>query len=305
LHATSASCVACKHVLHRHTMRLHAVWNGEGYDFTSAPDYYMVEVSAQIHGLSGDTLGCGFPFRGFVFGMTERNAPSASALWAFWDTSNISATAMVGWWEDDPMVTVHAPCGADGSSTGGPDTPLAPCATWNVTVGGYFESGTPCGSPNGNDGCIASGTDLAAAQAHCCADQFCAGFSWGGVGSGCYKYTQTCYEEDAAYDGYWKPGFIPPPPLPAPTQATVYTAFGSHAIIAVATWCESALNVTLSIDWAALGLDSSNAVIVAPAISDLQAASGPFSVDGTGAVTVPVDASAGIILQISLGTSGR
>ena len=95
------------------------MWNGEGYDFLAAPDYYLVEVSAQIHGLSGDTLGCGFPFRGFLYGMTERNAPSASALWAFWDAANISATEIVGWWEDDPLVTLHAPCGGGGGGGGG------------------------------------------------------------------------------------------------------------------------------------------------------------------------------------------
>ena len=278
------------------------MWNGEGYDFLAAPDYYLVEVSAQIHGLSGDTLGCGFPFRGFLYGMTERNAPSASALWAFWDAANISATEIVGWWEDDPLVTLHAPCGGGGGGggSGGASAPSG-CPTWNTTKGGYYSSGTPCGSPNGNDGCIASGTDLVSAQAHCCADPACAGFSWGVGGSGgCYKYSQTCYEADASYDGYWKPGFVPPPPAPAPTEATVYSAFGSHAIIVVATWCAApSTNATLSIDWPGLGLDPASVRVVAPAIASVQAAAGPFLVGSDGSVTVALDASAGIILQIT------
>lgn len=285
------------------TSTIAAVWNGEGYDFTSSPEYYLIEVSAQIHGLSGDTLGCSYPFRGFLYGMTERNAPSASALWAFWDAANISATAMVGWWEDDPMVAVHAPCGGSGDGrSSGPAAPSA-CPDWNVTTGAYYASGTPCGSPNGNDGCIAAGTDLAAAQAHCCADSTCAGFSWGGIGSGCYKYTQTCLTTDPANDGYWKPGFVPPPPPVAPTQATTYSAFGSHAIVVVATWCAGAdaTNATLTFDWAGLGLSPGSAIVVAPAIAGVQVAAGPFTVDAGGAVTVAIGASSGVILQITAG----
>lgn len=269
-----------------------AVWNGEGYDFTAAPDYYLIEVSAQIHGLSGDTLGCSYPFRGFLYGMTERNSASASALWTFWDTANISLTTMVGWWEDDPMAAVYAPCG-------GVDLEASACADWNVTIGGYFSSGSPCGSPNGNDGCISADADLSAAQAHCCADPACAGFSWGGPGNGCYKFSQTCYESDAAYDGYWKPGFVPPPPPAAPTLATVYTAYGSHAIVAIATWCIAPLNATVHFDWAGLGLNETSVIVTAPAIASVQAASGPFEVDASGSITVPLEASTGIILLIS------
>ena len=174
----------------------------------------------------------------------------------------------------------------------------------NVTRGGYWSSGTPCGDANGNDGCIAAGADLAAAQAYCCTDPLCAGFSWGvaSVPGGCYKFSQTCYEANAAYDGYWKPGFVPPPPPFARTLATTYSAYGSHAIVVVATWCRVGVNATVAIDWRGLGLDASAAVVTAPAIAGVQPAAGPLSVvDGAVNVYLAGD-SGGILLDIRVGS---
>lgn len=53
---------------------LSQVWNGEGFDFSGSPAYWLVELSSRIHGLSGDMLGSGpgSAFRGMLFGMTER-----------------------------------------------------------------------------------------------------------------------------------------------------------------------------------------------------------------------------------------
>jgi hypothetical protein len=33
------------------------VWNGEGFDFTGSPAYWLVEVSSRIHGMSGPSKG--------------------------------------------------------------------------------------------------------------------------------------------------------------------------------------------------------------------------------------------------------
>jgi hypothetical protein len=66
--------------------------------------------------------------------------------------------------------------------------------------------------------------------------------------------------------------------------ASTWSKFGSHAVVAVATWCPDPVNVSLAVDWAALGLDSSTANATLPAISGVQAgqalptggAQGPF-----------------------------
>jgi hypothetical protein len=79
------------------------MWNGEGFNFGKGPSYWLIEVSAQIHGLSGDRLGGAQgqdDMKGMLFGMTQRNTPTASALWAFWDESRINTTMMIGWWTD-------------------------------------------------------------------------------------------------------------------------------------------------------------------------------------------------------------
>jgi len=284
-----------------HLPLMDMVWTGEMYSWESGPEYYLIEVSAQLHGLTGDTLGCGeYPFRGLLFGMTERNHASATAIWAsVWDAARISSTNMVGWWEDEPLVVVaHAPCsGSTSISISAPN-----CSSWNITRGGYWSSGSPCGSPNGNDGCLDPGTDLAGAQAHCCDDPLCAGFSFAKIpnGGGCYKYSQTCYENDESYDGFWKPGFVPPPPPPARTLATTFTAFGSHAIIVIATWCSAPGNATLAIDWSGLGLDPHTATINAPAVAGVQPAVGPFAIQGDGSISVALGGiSGGIILVVT------
>ena len=50
------------------------IWNGEGFDFSGSPAYWLVELSSRIHGLSGDMLGGGpgSAFRGMLYGMTAR-----------------------------------------------------------------------------------------------------------------------------------------------------------------------------------------------------------------------------------------
>jgi hypothetical protein len=98
-----------------------SIWNGEGFDFSGSPTYWLVEISSYIHGLTGDRLGGGTgpnDFRGMLFGMTERNSATAPALWALWDWLDLPSLAQVGFWSDVPLVGV-ALQGAAAASCGG------------------------------------------------------------------------------------------------------------------------------------------------------------------------------------------
>ena len=49
------------------------LWFGEGFDYDSPPDYWLVEMSGIPFGLMGEMLeGGGNPWRGMLFGMTNR-----------------------------------------------------------------------------------------------------------------------------------------------------------------------------------------------------------------------------------------
>lgn len=87
--------------------------------------------------------------------------------------------------------------------------PAAPCPVWNHTTGGYEEC---CGPST----CF-SGMTKDAAEAACCADASCAGFSFDpSTGSGCYKSDTNCgFTNSSVYEGYDKPSFTPSPGAPA------------------------------------------------------------------------------------------
>ena len=128
---------------HSLTLRAHSqptvhpsdVWNGEGFDFSGSLDYWLVEISGLVHGVTGDLLGSGQRsiFRGMLFGMTQRDATTSQAIWSFWDATNISATdAFYGWWQADGPTAVNVTVAAAAE---------APAAcTFNVTRGGYAGS---------------------------------------------------------------------------------------------------------------------------------------------------------------------
>ncbi len=84
-----------------------------------------------------------------------------------------------------------------------------PCTSWNTTQNGYYDS-LPAGS--GGDDCFV-GLSPAQAQAQCCAQAACAGFSIDAQGAGCFKpNTQAGFFSNSAYMGFFKPGG----PTPAP-----------------------------------------------------------------------------------------
>ncbi len=84
------------------------LWFGEGFDYDAPPDYWLVEMSGIPFGLMGEMLqGGGNPWRGMLFGMTNRLPWTNSdprALWHAWDDFGIINARMLGWWTPHPPV---------------------------------------------------------------------------------------------------------------------------------------------------------------------------------------------------------
>ncbi|HTK55819.1 MAG TPA: glycoside hydrolase domain-containing protein, partial [Gemmatimonadales bacterium] len=78
------------------------LWFGEYFDYNSAPDYWLVEISGIPFGLMGEMLqDGGNPWRGMLFGMTARLpwAGDPRPLWQMWDQAGIADAQMHGWWD--------------------------------------------------------------------------------------------------------------------------------------------------------------------------------------------------------------
>ena len=95
------------------------LWFGEYFDYNSAPDFWLTEVSGIPFGLMGEMLqDGGNPWRGIVFGMTSRLpwAGDPRAIWKFEDEAGFAGSRMIGWWvphspvttgRDDVLATVY------------------------------------------------------------------------------------------------------------------------------------------------------------------------------------------------------
>ncbi len=82
---------------------LNRLWFGEYFDYNSAPDFWLVEISGLPFGLMGEMLqDNGNPWRGMVYGMTGRLpwAGDPRPLWSAWDAFGIADSRMVGYWVD-------------------------------------------------------------------------------------------------------------------------------------------------------------------------------------------------------------
>jgi hypothetical protein len=94
-----------------------------------------------------------------------------------------------------------------------PPIPGPPCNAWNHTFGGYYEA---CGGSAGDIGQFSALT-RDQAQAACCSNLQCAGFSFipdanNSTGSGYYKGNAMCgFTADAGAEGFDKIGQIPSP----------------------------------------------------------------------------------------------
>jgi len=101
----------------------HRLWYGEGFNYNTPPDYWLVEMSGIPFGLMSEMLnGGGNKWRGMLFGMTQRLGWSGDPrpLWKLWDKFGMQNTNMLGWWDpacpvktDNPQVraTVYTKAG--------------------------------------------------------------------------------------------------------------------------------------------------------------------------------------------------
>ena len=112
-----------------------------------------------------------------------------------------------------------------------------------ITLNGYNET---CGGCTGF-----SGLTLLQAEAACCADESCAGFSFsnrtGGPGQGCFKPDSKCgFVNSTEYIGAFKKNF--PPPMPPPADITL--AFADVNLVGEVevfdVWAQASLGVFTS-----------------------------------------------------------
>lgn len=109
-----------------HFPYLNRLWFGEYFDYErSAPDFYLTEISGIPFGLMGEMLeGGGNPWRGMVYGMTNRMPWTENAdprpIWKAWDAFGMQGTRMIGYWvptnpvkvsRRDVLATVYAKTG--------------------------------------------------------------------------------------------------------------------------------------------------------------------------------------------------
>ena len=85
-----------------HFPYLNRLWFGEYFDYNSAPDYWLIEISGIPFGLMGEMLqDGGNPWRGMIYGMTNRlpwSGQNPARIWKIWDEFGIEGAEMVGFW---------------------------------------------------------------------------------------------------------------------------------------------------------------------------------------------------------------
>lgn len=97
-----------------HFPYLNRLWFGENFDYeNNTQDFYLTEISGIPFGLMGEMLeGGGNPWRGMVYGMTNRMPWSANAdprpIWKTWDNFGIRQSRMIGYWvKNNPVKTTQ------------------------------------------------------------------------------------------------------------------------------------------------------------------------------------------------------
>lgn len=87
-----------------HFPYLNRLWFGEYFDYEkNPPDFFLTEVSGIPFGLMGEMLeGGGNPWRGMVYGMTNRMPWSDNAdprpIWKVWDEFGMQGSKLIGYW---------------------------------------------------------------------------------------------------------------------------------------------------------------------------------------------------------------
>lgn len=95
-----------------HFPYLNKLWFGEYFDYEkNNPDFFLTEVSGIPFGLMGEMLeGGGNPYRGMIYGMTNRMPWSDGAdprsIWKLWTDFGMKGSKMIGYWSENiPAVT--------------------------------------------------------------------------------------------------------------------------------------------------------------------------------------------------------
>jgi hypothetical protein len=92
---------------------LNRLWFGEYFDYNSAPDYWLVEISGIPFGLMGEMLqDGGNPWRGMIYGMTNRlpwSGQNPARIWKTWDEFGIEDARMIGYWSAECPVKTDRP----------------------------------------------------------------------------------------------------------------------------------------------------------------------------------------------------
>ncbi|HQL72965.1 MAG TPA: DUF6067 family protein [Phycisphaerae bacterium] len=109
-HYNGRACFAnSANLFMEHMPYVDRLWLGEGFNYNGEPsDYWMVEISSLPFGLMGEMLqGGGNPWRGMVYGMTNRLGwgGNPKALWKLWDEFGLGESRMIGYW--DPACPVR------------------------------------------------------------------------------------------------------------------------------------------------------------------------------------------------------
>jgi len=89
--------------------------------------------------------------------------------------------------------------------------------------------------------------------------------------------------QDSDMIGYWSPR-CPVKTGNKDVMATAYVQPGRKTLVSIASWAASDLDVRLSIDWSALGIDPKQAILSAPEVKDFQPAA---RFDPSGPIPVP------------------
>ena len=90
-----------------HFPYLNKLWFGEYFDYEkNTPDFFLTEVSGIPFGLMGEMLeGGGNPYRGMVYGMTNRmpwsDGADARSIWKVWADFGMKGSKMIGYWSEN------------------------------------------------------------------------------------------------------------------------------------------------------------------------------------------------------------
>jgi hypothetical protein len=246
-----------------------------------------------------------------------------------------TGVAMHGWWMiNSPVTLALAPTPSPPTPPPTPKSSCEAFMNHSRTINSFPQACGGAGGAIGF-GCVGCGVGhpstypaLAPAEAQkiCCelksANGTCAGFSISqkvdsqGKSCGCFKKNADCgVVKQSGYDGY---ATQPPAPTPPGQQCAVGSTSGGstdpegakssilatswvkhgtkgRALIVVGSWCIADANVTVTADWAAMGVtDVSGVHVSVPAVAGVQAAGPAFSAKAP--MHVEIKAGQGVIL---------